>query len=367
MRLLVIAPEVFESTGGIQLWNRVFLKALSELNHEDGMRVEAISLNDSAKPRGQQRFFKDISFRGMARSKFKMVLLSLLRSIKADVVILGHVSLAPLGLLYKIFRPALKYGIIVHGIEAWEALPFAKRVSVCNADFIFSVSRFTAKRLADVNGVTKDKIHILPNCLDPSFADNRGAPTINPSFPKGRILLTVSRLDPSERYKGIAHVIMAMPKILPILPDVYYVIVGKGDDVKWLKSLCRVMGVSNHVIFTGYVSNEELPRYYKACEVFLLPSKKEGFGYVLLEAMWFKKPCIGARAGGIPEVVKDGETGVLVEYGNVEAIGNAIVSLLGDETTRKRMSEEGHKRLVSEFTFDIYKQKLLHLMRNVRG
>lgn len=158
---------------------------------------------------------------------------------------------------------------------------------------------------------------------------------------------------------------MAMPMILSILPDVYYVIVGKGGDVKRLKSLSNEMGVSRHVIFTGYVSNKELPYYYRACEVFLLPSREEGFGYVFLEAMWFGKPCIGARAGGIPEVVKDGETGLLVEYGDVKAIGDAIINLLEDETTRKRMGEEGHRRVMDNFIFDIYKKRLLDLIKNV--
>lgn len=90
------------------------------------------------------------------------------------------------------------------------------------------------------------------------------------------------------------------------------------------------------------------------------------FGFVFLEAMAFKKPCIGARYGGIPEVVVDEKTGALVEYGNVKSIGSAIISMLKDNTTRKRLGEEGYKRLMDKFTFDIYKNKLLRLITNVR-
>ena len=366
MHLLFVTSEVFESTGGIQLWNKVFLKALSELSHEDGMTIEVISLNDSVGLRDEKYLSNDISFKATAGSKSKIVLLSLLKSTKADMVIFGHVNLAPLGLLFKIFRPTLKYGVIIYGIEVWEPLSFAKRLSVRYADFIFSISQLTADKLVELTGGSKDKIYILPNCLDPFFVDNRSASIIIPSLPKGRTLLTVSRLHPSERSKGIDHVIMAMPKVLSVFPDAYYFIVGKGDDIERLKTLSRKMGISKHVIFTGYVSPEELPGYYRSCDIFLLPSKKEGFGFVFLEAMVFEKPCIGARSGGIPEVIEDKETGMLVEYGDVEALANTIISLLGDETTSKKMGKKGHKRLMDKFTFEVYKDRLLHLMRNLR-
>ncbi len=366
MRILVIVPEIFETAGGIPLWNKIFLKALSGLCIENGMFLEIISLNDFAELRDEKYISNDIPFQGMSRNKVKTAFLSILKSARADMVVFGHINLAPLGLLFKMLKPRLKYGILIYGIEVWERLPLAKQLSARRADFIFSISRFTAEKLAELNGINKDKIHVLANCLNPFFADNRNTPTINRSFPKGRILLSVSRLNPSERYKGIDHVIMAMPSILSVFPDTYYIVVGNGDDKERLHALSRDLGVSKHVIFTGYVSDEELPGYYSGCDVFLLPSGREGFGFVFLEAMAFKKPCIGARDGGIPEVVVDKETGILVEFGDVDALGNAIINLLTVESTRKRLGEEGYKRLMDKFTFDIYKNKLLRLITNVR-
>lgn len=366
MHILVIVPEAFKSTGGIPLWNKIFLKALSEISSESGIILEVLSLNDSTEQRDEKYLSKGISFQGLSRNKTKMAFLSLLKSFKADMVIFGHINIAPLGLFLKMLRPKLKYGVIIYGIEVWEMLPFVKRLSARRADFVFSISRFTAEKLAELNGVAKEKIHILANCLNPFLLSNRDTPTINHSLSKRRILLTVARLASSERYKGIDHVITAMPRVLSVFPDASYIVVGKGDDRERLQALSRDLGVSEHVIFTGYVSDEELPGYYRNCDVFLLPSEKEGFGFVLLEAMAFKKPCIGANSGGIPEVIVDNETGVLVEYGDVKAIGNAIISLLSDRATRESLGEEGYKRLIDKLTFGIYKDTLLHLIENVR-
>ena len=366
MRILVIVPEVFKTAGGIPLWDKIFIKALSEIYNENRTIVDVISLNDITEQREEEYLSNSIRFQGMSRNKVKTAFLSILKSARADMVVFGHINLAPLGLLFKMLKPRLKYGILVYGIEVWERLPFAKQLSARRADFIFSISRFTAEKLAELNGINKDKIHILANCLNPFFADSRNPPTINRSFPKGRILLSVSRLDPSERLKGIDHVIMAMPSVLSVFPDAYYIVVGKGGDRERLQALSRDLGVSEHIIFTGYVPDEELTGYYSVCDIFLLPSGSEGFGFVFLEAMAFKKPCIGARDGGIPEVVVDKETGILVEFGDVDAIGNAIINLLTVESTRKRLGEEGYKRLMDKFTFDIYKNKLLRLITNGR-
>jgi glycosyltransferase involved in cell wall biosynthesis len=112
------------------------------------------------------------------------------------------------------------------------------------------------------------------------------------------------------------------------------------------------------VIFTGWVSDNLLPSYYQACDVFALPSLKEGFGIVFLEAMYYAKPCIGARAGGIPEVIEDGKTGFLAEPGDANALADSLSNLLRNATLRREMGRVGQERFEREFSFRKFHERL---------
>src|SRR5205823_13333779 len=104
-------------------------------------------------------------------------------------------------------------------------------------------------------------------------------------------------------------------------------------------------GVARYVHFMGGVSEAELRGLYKRCSLFVMPSRKEGFGIVFLEAMAYGKPVVGGAHGGTPSVVRDGETGLLVESSDVAGIADSIILLLGNEEMRKTFGLAGHKRL----------------------
>src|SRR5205814_6993869 len=100
-----------------------------------------------------------------------------------------------------------------------------------------------------------------------------------------------------------------------------------GDDVPRLQELCSRLGVADAVTFTGFIDDQRLAEELSRCRMFALPSRKEGFGLVFLEAMARGRPCLGARAGGVPEVITE-STGMLVEYGDVAQLAAASVSML---------------------------------------
>jgi phosphatidylinositol alpha-1,6-mannosyltransferase len=139
----------------------------------------------------------------------------------------------------------------------------------------------------------------------------------------------VGRLCSADTYKGFDTLIEAMPLVLRDFPHARLRIVGGGDDAPRLQALAAQLAVAAAVVFTGIISDEALRAEYAACDLFALPSRNEGFGLVFLEAMIFGKPCIGARAGGVPEVITE-DTGVLVEYGDVPGIAAAIAALSRD-------------------------------------
>ena len=120
--------------------------------------------------------------------------------------------------------------------------------------------------------------------------------------------------------KGVDHTLRAFARLAAAHPTAIHRIVGKGDDQPRLRELAASLGIADRVVFEQDLTDEELADRYRRCAVFVLPSGQEGFGIVFLEAMRFSKPCIGGDAGGTPDVIEDGETGLLVPYGDLEAL-----------------------------------------------
>jgi glycosyltransferase involved in cell wall biosynthesis len=147
-----------------------------------------------------------------------------------------------------------------------------------------------------------------------------------------------------------------MPAIRAAMPAARLRIVGRGDDLPRLQSISYKLGLANVVEFLGYVSDRQLAVELSVCRLFALPSRKEGFGLVFLEAMAHGRPCLGARAGGIPEVI-DNKTGVLVEYADVPGIAAAATAALQREWNEERIL--AHAR---EFSYSPFKQRLAALL-----
>jgi glycosyltransferase involved in cell wall biosynthesis len=134
--------------------------------------------------------------------------------------------------------------------------------------------------------------------------------------------------------------------------------VGEGPDRKRLERLAVKEGVSGQVRFAGRVPDEELPAYYETCDLFALPSTEEGFGIVYLEAMSHGKPCIGARAAAAPEVIVDGQTGLLALPDDRVSLESALLRLLEFPDEAKRMGQAGRQRLQEQFSFDAFQRRL---------
>jgi len=125
-------------------------------------------------------------------------------------------------------------------------------------------------------------------------------------------------------------------------------IVGTGPIETELRSRATDLGISDKVIFTG--ARRDVPRLLKAMDVFVLPSVHEGFGFALLEAMISSLPVVASQVGGIPEVVENGRTGLLVPPADPHALAEAIVRLLSDDTLRLTMGRAGYDQVMARFT-----------------
>jgi rhamnosyl/mannosyltransferase len=177
-----------------------------------------------------------------------------------------------------------------------------------------------------------------------------------------RVILFVGRLI---YYKGVEYLIRAMPKV-----DAHVVIGSEGPLKEPLEALARGLGVASKVTFAGNISDEDLPCYYLASDVFCLPSvaRSEAFGIVQLEAMAAGIPVVNTSLkSGVVYVSPDGVTGLTVPPADPEALAAALNRLLGDEALRRRLGEQGRIRVRSEFTHDLTAQRTFDLYREVLG
>jgi glycosyltransferase involved in cell wall biosynthesis len=268
-------------------------------------------------------------------------------------VLVGHANLAPLGWLLARLCRARLVGFI-YGIEVWKPLKPLRLWALCRADRIIAISDYTRRRAIKANKLPAPKIRLLHNCLDPG-------PAISPPRPaqsSHRSLLTVARMSRSERYKGHDYVIRAMPALLACFPDLTYDVVGEGDWQPELQALAERAGVGPAVHFHGFVPDAELNDLYARASIFVMPSRAEGFGFVFLEAMAHELPVIAGNRDATPEVVVDGDTGLLVDPTSVEAITGAISRLLSDDCLRQKMGQAALTHSQDNFSFDTFQARL---------
>jgi len=170
-----------------------------------------------------------------------------------------------------------------------------------------------------------------------------------------RWLVTVARL---EQVKGIDTVIQALPAILERAPDVGYVIAGRGPDRERLEKLAHKLGVGDRVRFLGLVGDQDLPAVYNLGSVYLGMSRRvgrmdvEGFGISLVEASACGLPVVAGNSGGIPDAVRDGETGILVPPEDPAALADAVCRVLTDRALATRLGQNGRRAVESHFNWE---------------
>jgi phosphatidylinositol alpha-1,6-mannosyltransferase len=202
-------------------------------------------------------------------------------------------------------------------------------------DQFIAVSDWTASRLEEL-GIPEPQIKVVPNGVDVKrFSENQDKAELDVED-DDFVLLTVSRLDPRKGHDLVLETIQNI--------DCRYVIVGSGDREELLREQAESLGVSDKVIFAGYVEDDKLPAYYNSADVFVMPSKHledgnvEGFGIVYLEANAAGLPVIGSRTGGIPTAINDGYNGLLCDPES-DSVKDSILKLKENNDLREKISK----------------------------
>jgi len=268
-------------------------------------------------------------------------------------------------------RYGLPYGVIVHGTELlllqakigrsrfkrWTA-----RALLGGAAVVVANSRWTAELARSVLGALDlpalaADVRVVPLGTTPSHF----RPGIDPrpvreryGLDGGPWLLTVSRLD---THKGIDTVIRALPAVRAAFPAARYAVAGVGARRPEFERLVRGLGLGHAVKFLGFVGDDQLPALYNAADLYVGASRRydllaEGFGIALVEASACGLAVVGGRSGGVPDAVRDGETGILVDPDDPAAVAAGISGLLADAAARRRMGDAGRRAVETYYNWD---------------
>jgi glycosyltransferase involved in cell wall biosynthesis len=356
--------------GGLEKFNRCFLKALNQIEAEGNLISQASSLYDTTT---DERYYPRAKYKGFGRSRMKFVLSGILQGMKQDVIVLGHINLAIVGVVAKTLWPRKKLVLITHGIEVWGAASSIQKMLLAKADKIFAVSEYTRRKLIDIHGVDERKTALFYNTIDPYF------PVPNTYSKSGelmrryglkesdKVLFTLCRLSSNEQYKGYDNVIKALKMLIAKYPDLRYVIAGKYDAIEKerIDLLLKEYGLTDKVILTGFVADDEIVSHYQLADVYIMPSKGEGFGIVFIEAMACGRRVIAGNKDGSVDALKNGQLGKLVDPENVEDIATSIDTYLSAEPWSSINALQMKNDVMASFGFDVYKQRLRTLLTTV--
>ncbi|HEV7242444.1 MAG TPA: glycosyltransferase family 4 protein [Thermoanaerobaculia bacterium] len=344
MKILLLCTDSYGGHGGIALYNRDLAEALAARSDvEEVVIVPRVIRSEVGGLPPKVAFHADAA-KGPAQY-LRAVMRA--RSARPDLVICGHMNLLPVAC--SIARNPL---LLAYGIEAWKH----SRSALVNrllhrVRAVVSISEITRDRLLAWSRY-RGQTFLLPNAIHAEnygIREKRADLVARYKLEGKRVLLTVGRLAEEERYKGFDEVI----EILRDLPeDVVYMIAGGGNDAVRLQQKAAHLGLGDRVVFTGLFSEEEKPDLYALADVYVMPSRGEGFGYVFLEALASGVPVIGSKHDGGREALLNGELGLLVDPANPAEIAAAIREVLD------RPRERAIPPRLDYFSFENFKRRL---------
>jgi len=195
-------------------------------------------------------------------------------------------------------------------------------------------------------GVSPDLIKVIYEGVDLDWVDSQQLPDPDP-VNSGLVVGTVAYLSPE---KGHRTLLEAAARVLSRVPDVHFILVGSGELMSSLKARVEELGIQKNVTFTGFRDDSEA--LMKQFDVFCLPSVSEGLSSAILVAMASSVPVVATQVGGIPELVIDGETGILVPPGDVAQLVDGLCKILESSQLREKMGCAGRQRIEERFTLE---------------
>ncbi len=369
-------PEFESASGGIQSFSRFFVRAVGELLPDTDIVV--LSKNDATAPPAitqSRRFRFDCCGWWSQRDRtaaYTLQLISYALRERPALILSTHVNFVRVARWLKLISGCC-YAAVAHGVDVWGLKDRQLRHALRCADRLIAVSHYTRDRMIDELSLAQEKVGLLPNTVDPAAFE----PAPKPHFLLQRfglaadqpVILTVARLDSQESYKGYDQVLRALPKILRVVPNVRYIIGGRGPDRARIEALIKQLRLESCVTLAGYIPDHELSGFYNLCDVFAMPSKGEGFGIVFLEALSCGKPVVAGNKDGSVDAVLNGRLGVLVDPDNVAEIETALTQILQRSHPLKilRSPEELRRGVLEAYGYEQFKRTVGENLEEVGG
>lgn len=379
LRVHLWAPGMFGFKGGIQVYQLDLLRALQAVLPD--AEISVFVKNDREIPADVKGFervrfrFAGASSEAVRTPRYLSQILRAGLTERPDLIIAGHLNFA--GAAHMIRRLAgVRYWIITYGVEAWNVSKPVLRQALRAADRVLSVSHHTRARLLREQRLNPARVTLL----SPTFDADAFCPSSKPEHlleryglrPDQKVILTVARLAGAERYKGYDGILEALPRMLDAAPefcDLRYVLVGEGDDRSRIEQRIRELGLSKSVTLTGFVADAELADHYNLCDVFAMPSKREGFGIVYLEAAACGKPVIGGKLDGAVDALNWGQFGALVDPDSLNDIAATLIRLLRRDFPSPLMNDAEALRIavVEKYGVRQFQGALAHELNSLQG
>ena len=222
------------------------------------------------------------------------------------------------------------------------------KFSIEQSDGLTAVSRFLQRETVRAFGCTGCEIEVIPNFIDPQVYDRAkyNAALRDQVAASDRVLMHISNFRPVKRVRDVVRIFARVRQEIPSV----LVMVGDGPDRVHAEAEARELGVDDRVFFLGKI--EAVAPLLSAADLFLIPSQSESFGLSALEALASGVPVVGSATGGLPEVVRDGETGALCEVGDIDAMAAAAIDMLRDRDRWEEMSTLAARDARERFALD---------------
>lgn len=245
------------------------------------------------------------------------------------------------------------------GFPRWQERLHAWMVNSGMATCLVAVSEQVRAESIE-EGVRSNKIRVIPNGVSLTTVKRADIQPLRREAgvqPRGYLIVSAGRLWPE---KGHIHLVRAMPMVVERLPRAVLAIAGDGALRPELEKEAQALGVSDHIRFLGVRS--DVRAWFVAADLFVLPSDSEGMPMALLEAMGMGAPVLATRVGGVPELVRDGETGRLVPPKNPQALAEAMIALLQNKSERTRLARNGQAYVMKYYSVERMYERYTRLL-----
>lgn len=229
---------------------------------------------------------------------------------------------------------------------------------------VVTVSEYVRKYLVEEKGIAADKVLSIPTGVDLEVFNPDVVQAVSREemgiSPDAVIVGTIAIL---RRKKGHHTLLDAIPSVLKGFPKTVFLFVGDGPQKENIEKKISEFGIAENVKLLGL--RKDVPEILKTIDLFVLPTLQEALGTSFLEAMAMKKPVIGTKVGGIPEVVNDGASGILVEPEKPVVLAEAVIALLNDKEKMRRMGEKGRRIVEKKYNVDVMAKRLFDFYKSL--